>query len=184
MSKRSKPDSSSNADSKTYVLEQKLFELQGYSFDVLVKNSVTATKSGGVRSTRAFADPLLLKEIEILRARETELVEKVVELEKRGVPSGSKAKDDLIQELRLENEKMREQLGDTGRQVGILRLDMKDKTIEALEKALAEAKGTIRNKDALIQASESKIFELEVEVKKKTDGKEDTNMESFFESGE
>ena len=64
-----------------------------------------------------------------------------MELEKRGIPSANKAKDDLIQELRLENEKLREQLGDTGRQVGILRLDLKDRTIEALEKALAEAKG-------------------------------------------
>ena len=132
-----------------------------------------------------LADPLLLKEIEILRERETELMEKVMELEKRGIPSANKAKDDLIQELRLENEKLREQLGDTGRQVGILRLDLKDRTIEALEKALAEAKGTISKKDVQIKAAESKVFALEVEVKKKVeDTTKDDNMESFFGNGE
>jgi hypothetical protein len=184
MSKRSKPDSSSSHD-KTNTLEQKLFELQGFSFDVLVKNSASATKNGSVRCTRAFADPLLLKEIQILRTRETELVEKVVELEKRGIPPGNKAKDDLIEELRLENEKLREQVGDTSRQVGALRLDMKDRTIGALERALAEAKGTITKKDALIHAAESKIFALEVEIKKKMDDSaKDDNMESFFTKGE
>ena len=181
MSKRKQPDSLS-VDGKVAVLEQKLFELQSFTHDLVVKNNVASTKSGSVRSTRAFADPLLMKEIEILRTRETELMEKVLELEKRGTPSGSKAKDDLIQELRLENEKLREQLGDTGRQVGNLRLGVKDKTIEALEKALAEAKGTIKSKDAKLQSIEAKVFALEVEAKKAADEaqNEEGAMESFF----
>ena len=166
MSKRAKTSESSESSTKMGVMENKLFELQAYTYDVLVKNSAYATQAGSVRSTRAFADPLLMKEIEILRTRETELVEKVLALEKRSTPSGNSAKDDLIKELRLENEMLREQMGEIGQQVTKMRMEVKDKHIEALEKALAEAKGANKELQDANHACESKVYKLELALAK------------------
>lgn len=183
MSKRAKTSESADSSSaKLGTVENKLFELQAFTYDVLVKNSAYATQAGSVRSTRAFADPLLMKEIEILRERETELVEKVLALEKRSTPSGNNAKDDLIKELRLENEVLREQMGEIGQQVTKMRMEVKDKHIEALEKALAEAKGANKELQDTKDASESKVYKLELALAKAEDGKSGGADEGGFDS--
>jgi chromosome segregation ATPase len=185
MSKRAKTSSSSESQAveKAAVLENKLFELQAYTYDVLVKNSAYATQSGSVRSTRAFADPLLMKEIEILRTRETELTEKVLSLEKKkGAPSTTSAKDALIQELRVENEKLREQLGDVGQQVSKLRMDVKDSHIAALEKEVAELKGANKALEGKRAEAEGKVYKLELALAKAEETGKESNKEfdTFF----
>ena len=180
MSKRAKTsEAADSSGTKLAVVENKLFELQAYTYDVMVKNSAYATQAGSVRSTRAFADPLLMKEIEILRTRETELVEKVASLEKKAAPSSNTSKDDVIKQLRLENEMLREQLGEVGQQVTKMRMEVKDKHIEALETALAEARGA--NKDAL-DASESKVYKLELALAKAEEEGGKAGAEEGFDS--
>jgi hypothetical protein len=184
MSKRAKTSSSSESQAveKAAVLENKLFELQAYTYDVLVKNSAYATQSGSVRSTRAFADPLLMKEIEILRTRETELTEKVLSLEKKGIPSTTSAKDALIQELRIENEKLREQLGGVGQQVNKLRMDVKDSHIAALENEVALLKGANTALEGKRAEAEGKVYKLELALARAEEGEKEGSKEfdSFF----
>ena len=183
MSKRAKTSESSDSSStKIAVVENKLFELQAYTYDVMVKNSAYATQAGSVRSTRAFADPLLMKEIEILRTREAELMEKVVMLEKKVSHSNNASKDDTIRALQLENEMLREQLGDIGQQVTKMRMEVKDKHIAALEKALAEARGVNKEMQNAKDASESKIYKLELALAKAEEEGGKAEVEQGFDS--
>ena len=77
--KRSKQDiASPNKQSAEATLVQQLaltelslHDLQIYTHDLIIKNN--ASKHGSVRSTRAFADPLLNLEMKLLRKRETDL---------------------------------------------------------------------------------------------------------------
>jgi hypothetical protein len=162
-SKRSKISSSEDSSfkdvqsQKLSLVEQKLFELQAFTYDLLIKNN--PNKEGIVRSTRAFNDPLLNLEINLLRERETSLLETIDELESNARRDN---KDDMIARLRNENEALREQLGEVGHQANIVRLDMKDMHIEELEDALAEAKGTIDKYKKDIDKYQKEIYELKM----------------------
>lgn len=113
------------------LLEQKLLELQIYTDDALSR------KEGSQRSTRAFSDALLNVEMRLMRQREAELVQRVAELE-RGQAPGQQAEE--IRRLNAENEDLRAQCGDKTNQLRALQLEAKDRVIQNLTRALAEAK--------------------------------------------
>ena len=196
MSKRSKHESGSSSsgsgkgDTRVTLIEQKLHELQTFTYDLLVKNN--GRKEGTVRSTRAFADPLLNTEIKLLRQRETDLTHRVAELEwsLRSAnlgPQHETASADEMRRLRLEGEELRAQLGDMTAQTRLQQLDLKDKVIEKLTRALAESKREVAEGEKAREALTAQVFLLQRQVQKlnKADamaasGTADEEFDDFF----
>lgn len=184
MSKRSKHDGGSHGSSHTKsdrasLVEQKLHELQTFTYDLLVKNN--GRKEGTVRSTRAFADPLLNTEIRLLRQREGELSQRVADLEKsKHVPTHA----DEMRRLHAENDEMRRQLGDLGLQTRLQQLDAKDRALERLVLALAEAKREAAELERQKEALATQVFLLQRQLKTSKSGAADhahEDFESFFD---
>ena len=197
MSKRSKTEAiASDKPASQVALEAKLHEIQSYAYDLILKNNMS--HEGSVRSTRAFADPLLNLDMKLMQEREKELAAKVQELEKSLSKSrGSHRDDDEVKGLRKENEELRQQLGEVGQQMRSIQLEIKDKRIEELASALADSRGFIASLKEEKQAHCTEIVQLKMRVKdlqangvksKDADGSDDDSSEeegdqfdSFFD---
>lgn len=189
MSKRSKHESGgshgsggggshsgSKSEHRASLVEQKLHELQTFTYDLLVKNN--GRKEGTVRSTRAFADPLLNTEIRLLRQREGELSQRVADLEKsKHVPTHA----DEMRRLHVENDELRRQLGELGLQTRLQQLDAKDRALERLVLALAEAKREAAELEKQNNALSTQVFLLQKQLKSKaTANHAHEDFDSFF----
>ena len=140
-----------------------------------------------MRSTRAFADPLLATEIKLLRQREAELVQRVADLERERPQQGSSATagSDEMRKLAAANEELRSQMGDITTQTRLLQLDAKDKTIQKLTLALAEAKRQLEDKDKQQESLTAQVFLLQRQLAKSKDTNGapqggDDDFDSFF----
>ncbi len=169
MSKRSKSDSGAAVEKAApqIALEAKLHELQSYAYEMILKNN--NNQEGSVRSTRAFADPLLNLEIKLMQEREGGLTSKIQDLEKslsRGGRGSHQDNDfELIKGLRKENEELRQQLGEVGQQMRSIQLEIKDKRIEELASALGDCRGFIASLKEEKQAQSTEILQLKMRIK-------------------
>jgi len=177
--KRSKPSSASSAslssrtEHRLALTEAKLHELQSFTHDLLIKNN--ANKEGTMRSTRAFADPLLNMEIHLLKQREEEALAKLAEAESSSSGSSSSSGNkkqhqqqqhhhpSLLSKLKADNEEMFLASQDLNNQVRAKanQADKKDEDIAQLKRALAEARGVIRQLEEDKEALATQVFVLE-----------------------
>lgn len=168
MSKRAKTSESTGDGGKNtsqLALESKLHEIQSYAYDLVLKSN--QNHEGSVRSTRAFADPLLNLDIKLMQERERELSSKVQELEKSLSKSrgGSNRDDEEVKTLRKENEELRQQLGEVGQQMTSIQLEIKDKRIEEFASALADSRGFIASLKEEKQTQSTEIMQLKMRIK-------------------
>lgn len=164
MSLKRKAENMDREGTKLLRVEARLLELQAYAYDVIVSTRVG--KDGATKSTRAFADPLLNLEVEMLRAKEAALTARVNALESTGGKSiAAGAGDDSMEALRRENEELRQHLGEVGQQMQLVRADIQDAKITELSRCLQESNKTIEMLRLEKEAQAGEIFNLKARVK-------------------
>lgn len=174
MSKRSKPEggNSSHTSSSTKLsqVEQKLLELQIFTDDILhVHNANNCT----LRSTRAFADPMLNIEIKLLQQR-------ISELEKSQNPA---INSEEMKKLASDNEELRTQIGDVSSQMRLQQLEAKDKMIQNLVRSLAQAKKEVIESLSREEALSAQVLLLQRRLQAQTQNERkvgDDDFDSFF----
>jgi len=174
MSKRKQGASSSSGDANgekdrdkhaLVMAEQRLFDVQCYAHDVIAATSALSEGGGIKKSTRAYYDPLLNMEIQLLREREEELLAKIDDLKRGSSQSALPPVSEELNALRRENEELRNQFGDIGRQMQQVRVEMSEARVRELQRALGEANKFIEELRAEKETSASEIFALKARVK-------------------